>query len=330
MEGIPGIPNFDFSRIEELSADLQEQKMKWENSLAQKPQAQEPQAEEPQDKAVKPKAAQPQQGAKAGEAKGAGRGVDGMTGASPAAGAAGGGEPIINKNGTRMNAQEVATIADIFKKAGKSGMKPEELANKLRERGIEAEVTKINGHPAIKFANGDAFVDTSANGVLDTDDKEWVEALNILKGKYGANAPQLQGGSPLSPLANAGGLGGLTGVGGDGQAVTPNNAADIVNAFEQNTQLQRGEAGGPQLPNPTGEGKGQDSGQLKSVMAELDGSLGEKGYKGSTAEELLQKGELESVLGKYGIQMPDELERKSAGDFVNNLFRDALLIASIK
>jgi hypothetical protein len=335
MEGIPGIQNFDYSRFygsgmdlsslaasgidlsslseEEVAKLLQEQKMKWVKSSAMSPQGQQ------------------QPGAAAGAADGTGA-ADGAAnadaaGAQGAAGqAAGAGEAIINKNGTKMNAQEVATISDIFKKAGKSGMKADELAAKLKERGIEATATKVNGKMALKFANGDTFVDTSANGVLDTDDKEWTEALKTLKSKYGDNPPLLQGGqggnNAVTPVNNT----------DNGQAVNNNaNANANVQAVNAagNTPQAANTALNTQLPNPTGETKGQDASQLKTVLSDLDSSLSAKGYKGSTAQELLESGELENVLSKYGIQVPTELEQNGAGNYVNNLFRNALLISSL-
>jgi len=310
MEGIPGIQNFDYSRFygagmdlsnmseEQIAQLMQEQKMKWIKSSALAPQA--------------------QPGAQAAGKDGA---VDGTTGASPGAGQnanAAAGEPIINKNGTKMNAQEVATISDIFKKAGKSGMKAEELAEKLKERGIEATATKINGKMALKFANGDTFVDTSANGVLDTDDKEWTEALKTLKSKYGDNPPQLQGGQGNNAVNTVNEVNNTE----NGQAINNNAAADTP-------QQANPAAVSPQLLNPTGEGKNQDAQQLKTVLSDLDRTLAEKGYQGIKSEELCENGQLESVLAQYGVQMPAELEQYGAGSYVNNLFRNALMIAGV-
>lgn len=314
MEGIPGIQNFDYSRFygagldlsnmseEQIAQLMQEQKMKWVKSSAMSPQAQ-------------PGAAA---GTGAADTTGA---ADAAGGAGAAGAAAGGGEPIINKNGTKMNAEEVATISDIFKKAGKSGMKADELAEKLKERGIEATATKVDGKMALKFANGDTFVDTSANGVLDTDDKEWVEAVKTLKSKYGDNAPQLKGGQAQGNAVNAVNNTENT------QAVNNNANPQAVNAAGNTAQLANNAVNTPQLLNPTGEGKNQDTQQLKTVLADLDKTLAEKGYNGTTCEELCDNGQLESVLAQYGVKMPTELEQNGAGNYVNNLFRNALMIA---
>jgi|GEM_PF-2181760 len=342
MEGIPGFQNFDYQRFygagqdlsnldEEEAAKLQEQKMKWIMSSAEVPQGQQPGAVKGAPGAT-PKAAGG--GGAAGDAGAAGAagaadttgGANAAGGAGAAGAAAGGGEPIINKNGTRMNAEEVSTISDIFKKAGKSGMKAEELAAKLKERGIEATATKINGKMALKFANGDTFVDTSANGVLDTDDKEWTEAVKALKGKYGDNAPQLKGGAPIAGADQ----------GNAANAVNNNGAAQAVNAAG-NTPQAANNLMSPQLPNPAYQGPrgiggdNQDPQQLKNVLSELDNTLGEKGYKGCKCEELLKSGELELTLAKYGVAMPAVPQQNNGtGDYVNNLFRNALMLSAIK
>jgi hypothetical protein len=298
---------------------MREQKMKWIKSQADVGQG--------QPGVAKPAAAAGEAGAGA-DAGAAGAGADTGAlgaGAAGAGAAAGGGQPIINKNGTRMNAQEVATIADIFKTAGKDGMKAEELAEKLKERGIDATATKINGKMALKFANGDTFIDTSANGVLDSDDHEWKEALATLKGQYGDQLPAPQGNKVNAIQNMAAGTQAADATGGLGS----NQGANAAGALPKLGSLQ--------LPNPAYTGPralgdpNQDPAQLKNVFADLDRTLGKNGYKGLTSQELYDRGQLEQVLSQYGVTMPQVPQQNDGtNEFVDSIFRYALQISAMK
>jgi len=317
MEGIPGIQNLygagqGYPSDEELEL-MREQKMKWIKAAADVGDGGQPGAAKP--------AAAAGEAAAGADAGAAGAGMDTGAlgaGAAGAGAAAGGGQPIINKNGTRMNAQEVAAIADIFKKAGKDGMKAEELAEKLKERGIDATATKINGKMALKFANGDTFIDTSANGVLDSDDKEWKEALAALKGQYGGQLPAPEAHTVNAIQNVAAGNQGVEGLGANNAGALP-------------------KLGNLQLPNPAYTGPralgdpNLDPAQLKDVFAGLDATLGQKGYRGAATKELYDRGELEQVLSKYGVALPQVPQlNDGSNEFVDTLFRYALQISGAR
>jgi hypothetical protein len=296
MEGIPGIQNINYQAIYGAGQDEEEiEKMK-----------------QARDKWIKAQAGQVEPGVAAPQADGAGA-LDqaGAAGAQGQAGAATG-EIAVDKNGTKLHTDTAITIKSIFDKAGKSGLKADELAAKLKEQGIDAYPTEVNGKMALKFANGDTFVDTSGNGILDSDDQEWKDALKAIEGKTGG----LQGGG-----ANQGALG------ADGQN---------VQAINENGLAKLKAAGVPNLPDPTFNGpRGlggaqQNPQQLQGILEDLDTQLGQKGYQGPAAQELLDKGDLEQVLGQYGIALP-ELQGNdgTGGDFVNRLFGQALQIAKM-
>ena len=303
MEGIPGIQNIQYQ--EQYQQLLQAIQAYYDSGSGDEEQL----AELEKQKQQYLKATGPvDQFKPAGVKAAAGEGQDAA--ALGGANANGGGEALINKNGTKMNAAEVGAIQDIYKKAGKSGMKPDELVNALKEKGIEAYATEVNGKKAIKFANGDTFVDTSGNGVLDTDDKEWVEATKLLKEKYGDNIPQMQGNQ------NANQVNALNG--GDAAKAAGNDAP----------LLQK--IANPAAGNAAIQGIGGNAQNLKATMEDLDKQLKDKGYEGDAAQDLFDKGELEQVLEQFGITMPTIGQNDSTANFVNSIFQNALKIAQTK
>ena len=60
-----------------------------------------------------------------------------------------------------------------------------------KEYGIDAEVTKVNGRKALRFANGDYIVDSNGNNVLDTGDYNFKGAIKELSKRYGVDINKL-------------------------------------------------------------------------------------------------------------------------------------------
>jgi len=85
----------------------------------------------------------------------------------------------------------VLALNSILKNKGL--MKMEEVQKQLKEKyGIEAEVTKIDGRKALKFANGDYIVDANGNGGLDRKDYHFKEAVSSIQQKYGMTEDQVK------------------------------------------------------------------------------------------------------------------------------------------
>jgi hypothetical protein len=244
--------------------------------------------------------------------------------AAPEAGAEGGipaggdGTVYINKGGSKItDAKAVVAIAEICASHNKTDLKADELQKELAAKGIESYVTTVDGKPALKFANGDVFVDSSGNHALGLEDGDFNKALAQIEQKYGLNLDALEmkvaaivekryaehDNKELDPalLAGLNGLNGLDGLGQDGM-------------------------GGPE-----GAAGAQDIGK---IFEQLDTQLQDNGYKGPMSEELYEKGDLEKTCYDHGITMPeipDPQAKPARGNaMANDLFNAALLISTLK
>jgi Mor family transcriptional regulator len=99
-----------------------------------------------------------------GTGLGAGEGHDSNLANSP--------EVVLALNNILKNNQDNASIEDVQKKL-------------KDEYGIEAKIEDINGRKALKFANGDTFVDSSGNGMMGQADYKFGGAVDAIKKKYG-------------------------------------------------------------------------------------------------------------------------------------------------
>lgn len=315
MEGIPEIQKL---RNQETQGAAKDQAAEEGGKGKKKENKQEPAAQEPAAPAdrYQPAGIRGEAGA-ASPMAAQGFGAAGGQGPLGAAG----NETLINKNGTKLSGNDAAAIAEIFKETGKSGMKSDELVAALKAKGIDAYATKINGKMAIKFANGDTFVDTSGNGVLDSDDQEWKEAVKLLGEKYGLNFGNI--------LSGGGGGGGKA-----NDAVDAALKGNVDKIFGPDGLMPDGLTNpatdaGPAAAGGAG-GAGIDRGTLLNSFSDLDSQLQAKGHQGPTAQELYGKGQLEPTLAQYGINMPQLIQNAGTTDFVNNLFKSALQVSFAK
>jgi hypothetical protein len=245
------------------------------------------------------------------------------TGADGQLPAGGDGTVYINKGGSKItDAKAVIAIAEICAKHNQTDIKADELQKELEAKGIESYVSTVDGKPALKFENGDVFVDSSGNNALGLEDGDFGKALQQIEQKYGLNLDGLE--SQVKAIVDkryaekdnkdngdlAGLLGGLDGLNGLG-----------ING--QDGQNGMGGAAG-----------GQD---LAKILEDIDTQLQEKGYQGPQAQELYDKEELEPTLNQYGIQMPQmpeannpEAQAGKGHAFANDMFNAALLISTIK
>ncbi|GMU51267.1 MAG: hypothetical protein AMXMBFR33_04130 [Candidatus Xenobia bacterium] len=97
------------------------------------------------------------------------------------------------------DADTAVEIGEILVKRGKSDIKVDDMANELRDRGYNVEVTSVDGKKAIRFQNGDIFVDSSGDGQLGSEDVKFNESLSKIEQKHGINLAQMK--STLDLLA---------------------------------------------------------------------------------------------------------------------------------
>jgi len=81
------------------------------------------------------------------------------------------------------------------------------LQQQLKDQyGIESTVTNVNGQQALKFANGDTFIDTNGNGIMDGMDYNFGGAVDAIKAKYGFSDADLERFSTDAGRLELGGL----------------------------------------------------------------------------------------------------------------------------
>jgi hypothetical protein len=89
-------------------------------------------------------------------------------------------------NSNLSNSPEVVLALNNILKNSPDSTGVEEVQKKLKdEYGIEAKIEDIDGRKALKFANGDTFVDSSGNGMLGQADYKFGGAVDAIKKKYG-------------------------------------------------------------------------------------------------------------------------------------------------
>jgi hypothetical protein len=89
-------------------------------------------------------------------------------------------------NSNLSNSPEVVLALNSILKDSPDSTSVEDVQKKLKDQyGIEAKIEDINGRKALKFANGDTFVDSSGNGMMGQADYKFGGAVDAIKKKYG-------------------------------------------------------------------------------------------------------------------------------------------------
>ncbi|MDQ7822610.1 MAG: hypothetical protein RDV48_07410 [Candidatus Eremiobacteraeota bacterium] len=229
----------------------------------------------------------------------------------------GGQETYISKGGSKItDADEVVAIAKICAEHNQMDIKAGDLCKDLKEQGFDCYETTIDGKPAIRFANGDVFIDSSGNNALGLEDGDFTKALDKIEQKFGLNLDTLQAKVQeltIKRYAHEGEDGGL----------------------ECDTDLLAGGFQGIQEADGAGEAGGaSQGGDLSSQFEQIDRQLGERGYKGPKAQELYERELLDDTLKQYGVNAPmrQDLAQKIqyAGAFAGQLFNAALVVSRLK
>ncbi|MBI3930300.1 MAG: hypothetical protein HY319_32490 [Armatimonadetes bacterium] len=90
------------------------------------------------------------------------------------------------------DADTVVDISGILARNNRGQMKVDQMANELRNLGYNVQLTDVNGKKAIRFQNGDVFVDTSGDGQLGTEDVNFSKALSRVEGRFGVDLSSLK------------------------------------------------------------------------------------------------------------------------------------------
>ncbi len=236
--------------------------------------------------------------------------------------AAGDGTVYIQKGGTKItNANAVVAIAEICAKANQTDIKADKMAEQLKAKGIDCYETTLNGKPAIKFDNGDVFVDSSGNNALGLEDGDFSKALKQIQSKYGKDLSALT--SKVDEIVkkrfakgnDANGDPAFQGAG----AIDPMGGYGAMNGYG---------AGNPAAAE-SGQGQGLDN-----IFGDLDQKLGSQGYQGPQAKDLYESNQLEDTLKNYNIDMPEMPEKgndlSKAHDFARDVFNCAHCISQLK
>ncbi len=185
------------------------------------------------------------------------------------------------------DADTAVEIGDILVKRGKSDIKVDDMANELRDRGYSVEVTSVDGKKAIRFQNGDLFVDSSGDGQLGSEDVKFNESLSKIEQKHGINLTQMK--STLDLMAaqrkaeKAAKKMGLAGAGMYG-LLGPGQAAP-------------GEAGRPAYDFEA---------TVKEALESLGPQMAAAGYQGQESPfELWKKGTLTPELARLNLTGPN-------------------------
>jgi len=89
-------------------------------------------------------------------------------------------------NSNLSNSPEVVLALNNILKDSPDSTGVEDVQKKLKDQyGIESKIEDIDGRKALKFANGDTFVDSSGNGMLGQADYKFGGAVDAIKKKYG-------------------------------------------------------------------------------------------------------------------------------------------------
>lgn len=233
---------------------------------------------------------------------------------------AGDGTVYIQKGGTRItDANAVVAIAEICAKANQTDIKADKMSEQLKAKGIDCYETTLNGKPAIKFGNGDVFVDSSGNNALGLEDGDFSKALKQIESKYGTDLSALT--SKVDEIVKK-----RFAKGDDANGDLALQGAGMINPMGG-----FGAVNGYGADNPAAAGNGQD---LESIFGDLDQKLEYQGYQGPQAKDLYESDRLEDTLKNYHIDMPEIAEKGSdlsnAHDFARDVFNCAHCISRLK
>jgi len=233
---------------------------------------------------------------------------------------AGDGTVYIQKGGTRItDANAVVAISEICAKANQADIKADKMAEQLKAKGIDCYQTTLNGKPAIKFGNGDVFVDSSGNNALGLEDGDFSKALKQIESRYGTDLSALT--SKVDEIVkkrfakgnDANGDLALQGIG----------LISLMGGF--------GALNGYGVDNLNAAGNEQN---LNSIFSDLDQKLKFQGYQGPQAKELYDSDMLEDTLRSFNIDMPEIPENggdlSNAHDFARDVFNCAHCISRLK
>jgi len=255
----------------------------------------------------------------------------------------GGQETYISKGSTRItDADEVIAIAKICTEHNTTDVKADELARELQEQGIDCYETTIDGKPAVKFANGDVFVDSSGNHALGLEDGDFTRALSRIEQKFGMNLDDLEGQVQAQLIKRNM---------EDRKGTINGYGAMLDGLLNKGLEDPGGGMGDSDMYGEEGGGQGDGYGAA-DPFEDLDGRLRDRGYQGPQARALYEGGALESTLARFGIDMPpqEELQQPSAmvdgpanpqsaelgariqhaNKFAQSVFKSALLITQIQ
>ncbi|MBI3925639.1 MAG: hypothetical protein HY319_08875 [Armatimonadetes bacterium] len=168
---------------------------------------------------------------------------------------------------------------------GKTGnMKPEALCDELKKRGYNVEVTEVGGRPAIRFQNGDIFLDSSGDGQLGTEDVKFDSALGQVEQRFGVNLAGLKG--TMTALET--------------EAKLQKQAKKVGEAGQYGYLL--GAQNAPYAPVAQGD--------VEDLLGEVDARMAQAGYDGQEkARELWQNGRLNEILAQLGLNLPVPIPR---------------------
>lgn len=178
------------------------------------------------------------------------------------------------------DADTVVELGQILSNRGKADVTIDSMAQELRSRGYAVETTTVEGKKALRFENGDVFIDTSGDGQLGTQDVNFQKALSAVEQKHGVNLSELKG---------------------------------VLNVLDQKRKMEQAlkkmGAGGLGMASLLGGATGADPTDLADIRRVLEGTdqeMRQAGYdKSPTALELWQKGELTPQLWQLDVPPPD-------------------------
>ncbi len=97
-----------------------------------------------------------------------------------------------NRKSNLAHSPEVVIALHSILKSGRAKSIEQVKEILKKEFGIEAEITKINGRKALRFANGDYIVDSNGNNTLDMGDYNFKGAIKELSKRYGVDINKLK------------------------------------------------------------------------------------------------------------------------------------------
>ncbi|MBI3929984.1 MAG: hypothetical protein HY319_30880 [Armatimonadetes bacterium] len=184
------------------------------------------------------------------------------------------------------DADTVVDISAILAQNQKGDIKPQVMADELKKRGYQVELTEVDGKPAIRFQNGDIFMDSSGDGQLGDDDINFDKALGQVEGKFGVNLGGLRG--TMSALAN-------------GQKLK-NEAEKLGEAGLYGYMMGNQNQNAPFAPVAQ-----QD---LEELLGEVDERMADAGYQGQEkARDLWRNGRLNEIMTQLGLNLPIPIPR---------------------